>query len=816
MSSSQNLADFPDVHAKLQKPTKQSAFERQKAEAEAKRQREEAETAAVYEDFIKSFDRDDDDRGNTRGNHQSGGPVPSYGASVPGPSSRAGFGHLPPGGPSKRHFVATGLKSGPGSLGPPPSPFAKKRSFNDFSHSSRDRLQASNDHHAAPLSIPKAFNTSDDEEGGASVDRAEERAIAKPTLRLANLPPGTSPSTIKALLPSNLGAEDVKIQPPSNSSGSERRYAVAIVTLAQQTPANEIEAAVSSLQNRYLGYGYYLSLHRHLSSAVTSTTTLHHHLTSSAGESQPFGAKPVEAPKDPKEGLSQPGFKKGFAPPSSYNQPVAGVNRSKLLHVPVEAPKNIQTLRLINMVIEKVLEDGPEFEALLMSRSEVQREEKWAWIWDARNEGGVWYRWNVWEIISGGSTGQSKGRFIPLFDSSHAWKTPEKRLPFEHSTELQEFVSDSDYNSSDEEDIDGGEANRENGNENEAAFLNPLEKAKLSHLLARLPTSLSKLRKGDMARVTAFAVMHASRGVDEVVDIIVSNIKKPLSISKVNPDRKQGGADSVGTEEIASAEGYDVSAAMLIALYVVNDILSSSSTSGVRHAWRFRQLFENSLRDHKIFELLGAMAEKSGWGRLRAEKWKRSINLVLNLWEGWCVFPAQSQELFVHNFENPPVQKVENKAADPLKQSKWKVVEATKAEQVESPGDKAGDKDATSYGDPSNAEGQPVVDEDLNGEIIEDEDVDGEPIDEDDIDGEPTMDEDIDGEPMDEDTDADGDDMPPPTEVAENQNITKTTVEVASEGSNARDLPGGTGSIRKPRMRAADMFADSDESDEAK
>ena len=41
-------------------PTKKSQFERQKAEAEAKRLREEAETKAVYEDFIKSFDDEED------------------------------------------------------------------------------------------------------------------------------------------------------------------------------------------------------------------------------------------------------------------------------------------------------------------------------------------------------------------------------------------------------------------------------------------------------------------------------------------------------------------------------------------------------------------------------------------------------------------------------------------------------------------------------------------------------------------------------------------------------------------------------------
>ncbi|KAI5285444.1 hypothetical protein KEM55_000659, partial [Ascosphaera atra] len=51
--SSQNKAT-PKVSAPLRK----SLFERQKAEAQAKRQREKEETAAVYEDFVKSFEDD--------------------------------------------------------------------------------------------------------------------------------------------------------------------------------------------------------------------------------------------------------------------------------------------------------------------------------------------------------------------------------------------------------------------------------------------------------------------------------------------------------------------------------------------------------------------------------------------------------------------------------------------------------------------------------------------------------------------------------------------------------------------------------------
>lgn len=794
MPSEKDLSAFPDVQAKLQKPTKQSAFEKQKAEAEAKRQREAAETAAVYQDFLKSFDRDgdDDDGDDGRNDRQFGGQN--------APRPRPGLGGPPSApGASRRHFGTSGLKSGPGSLGPPPMSFGKKRSFQDFSRGgNRD---AHDDREASSLSVPKAFNTSDDEDREATKDRAEEKAIAKPTLRLVNLPPGTSPAAVKALVSEHLTVENVKVQSPSGPSASERKSTVAIVTLSQETPGNEIEAAVSSLQNRYLGYGYYLSLHRHLSSAVTGSSALGSLASSNTASSLPFGAQRVEQPSEPDDRRGQQGFHRGFAPPSSYNQAAGGVGRGGLFHVPVKAPSDIRIIQLINMVIEGVLEHGPEFEALLMSRPEVQREEKWAWIWDARSEGGVWYRWRLWEVITGAQNEKSRGKFVPLFDGSHAWKVPEKKLPFEYTTKLDEIVSDSDYNSSDDEDLDGEAHGEGQTNDNEKAFLSPLEKAKLTHLLARLPTTLSKVRKGDIARVTTFAIMHASRGVEEVVDIIVSNVEKPFSLTAANPNRKQAVA-----EEAHSGEGTDASGARLVGLYVVSDILSSSSTSGVRHAWRFRQLFEAALRDRKLFERLGMMAEKLGWGRLRAEKWKRSVNLVLNLWEGWCVFPAESQELFAHGFEHPPSLKVEVKAEDSQKKGKWKAVEAAESteplpglkKQVE-PGVRAGEDDV---------EGEPIEEDDVAGEPIEEDDVAGEPIEEDDVAGEPIDEDDIEGEPMDEDMVAE--DIAPHTSQPQDKDVAEKGNKGQAGHDGSETLKGG---VRKPRMRAVDMFADSDESD---
>ncbi|KAL7817209.1 hypothetical protein V8C26DRAFT_399681 [Trichoderma gracile] len=716
----------------------------------------------------------------------------------------------------------------------PPVPFAKKRSFNDFAKEPEGRPTLNFD------------DKSDDDE---MVDRAEEKAIARPTLRLSNLPPGISPATIKSLLPSHLTVEEVKIQPPAGPGGSERKCAVAIVTLSKETPATDMDATVSSLQNKYMGYGYYLSLHRHLSSAVSSTISA---LASSTSTSQPFGAKPVDQESSAaRNDHSRHGLQRGFAPPTSYSHGQAAVNRTNLLCVPVKPPRDIRMIRLINKVIEGVLEHGPEFEALLMSRASVQREERWAWLWDARSQGGVWYRWMLWGVITGSHLKQKKGKYVPLFDGGHAWKTPETGLRFEYTTKLDEFVSDEEFDSSEDEDFDG-DATRDGGPtaDEEKTFLNPLEKAKLVHLLSRLPTTIGKVRKGDIARVTAFAITHVSRGADEVVDLIISNVERPFSLAVTDLEKKKeakGGHQTSGAADdgATASENIDASAATLVGLYVVSDILSASSTSSVRHAWRYRQLLETALRSRKVFERLGMMAEKLGWGRLRAEKWKRSVTLVLNLWEGWCVFPVESHALFVSAFESPPSLKVQEKADEPVKKGKWKAVEAnqTPATALETPahgeavkdGDAVGKpvpEDEEAVGEPIEEEevvGEPIEEDDVDGEPIQDEDVDGEPMDDDDDDddvvGEPIEDEDVEGELISDDDDVDGEPMDEDDEDAGEASNPREAIQLGSESAKGADAPDAreTDAQAEPpstsraqprrRMRAADMFADSDHSD---
>lgn len=819
MSEKSDVKGFPDISSKLAAPPpKKSLFERQKAEAEAKKAREEAETAAIYEDFVKSFD---DDGASAETALQPGlRPQLASSTGVPGKRHFAGSNtrgaHSGPGslGPS------TSAKSGPGSLGQV-STFGRKRTYEDGEvqrRGGRHGMFAFDDSPREPSSMDAAsrFKSHDDDERNAD-SRAEDRAAAKPTLHLSSLPPGTSVAVIKALIPPVLTVDTVRILPsqqPQNASSTERKSSSAIVTLAKETPATDIDTAVNSLQNRYLGMGYNLAISRHLSSAaIGANMPLSSGLGSSVG--QPFGARPI--PQATSLNRAPPpghGHRGGFAPPTSYNSGSYGRHGQPPLQVSVQQPGDLKELKLIHKTLEALLTYGPEFEALLMSRQGVQKDPKWAWLWNARSTGGVYYRWRLWEILtdSPNKTQRHRARYggpvtQQVFENHAPWAPPEYHLKFEYITDLPEIVSDSDYDSSDEEDDDPERRRNFNGPgdavlESNAditidgiGYLSPLGKAKLIHLLERLPTSNTKLRKGDIARVTAFAIEHAGAGADEVVDVLTANILRPLACSvpeNENEENIEKAIDGEPAEDEPVSHDQskkDTSSASMVSLYLVSDILSSSSTSGVRHAWRYRSLFEVALRRYLVFETLGRLDRSLGWGRLKAEKWKRSVQSLLSLWEGWCVFPQDSQDHFANIFANPPLTEKEKELQ--AKEERRREREEEENRKARSRWKAIEEEDAT------------AVAED---EVMED--VDGMPLDDADLDGEVLTDENLDGEPMIDSSDEEG---------AAQDDVEMTEVELQPQAKDPTFVEAGQKrpAQRRQRPTAMDMFGDSDGSDSA-
>ncbi|KAF2457756.1 hypothetical protein BDY21DRAFT_390437 [Lineolata rhizophorae] len=807
---------YAALSSKLSAPTKKSLFERQKAEAEAKRAREAAETAAIYDEFVRSLGDDAHERGG-----------------LGHPSSRSQYSGPPLSGPRKRPYDVfeserTGKRPG-GIFGPDDSDDEHDDGVKASATYGGNKKESSWTGQASQLDAKTMFKTASDDEDeiAAAEAKAAERAAPKLTIHMSQLPPGTSQSVIRNLIPDNLVVDNVRaIPPPAEPEGTERRSASAIVTFAKDTPASVVDNAASAIHNKYMGFGFYLDASRHLSTAALDSKLTSASSLLKSSTSLPFGAQllPPSGPGSLAGSLSRapPPRSDRFAPPPSYGGSSSTYNSASLSSTPqhppaavvIRPPSDINQIRLIHRVVEGVFRHGPEVEAGLMALPDVQQSEKFAFLWDARSVAGMWYRWRLWTLVrdavpEGEEEDPDPARrlaargppTVQFFDAGPAFISPEKRkLEFEYVTKLEDFVDDTDYNSSDESDDEeparaggGGIA----GDENEKAYLGPLRYAKLLHLIRRLPTSTARLRRGDVARVSAFAVENATRGADEVVHTLINNVFRPLSWSAVNaaagPSKAANANGEADPEDPDAASGKeDPSGAKLIALYLVSDLLSCAATCGLRGAWRYRPLLEAELRRRHVFGHLGRLDRDLKWGRFRSDRWRAAVGKVFGLWDEWNVFMKDVLEGMKEEFAKPPLTKEEEQEERERRERE----ERARWRRVDSEG----------------AKRESEKREDVDGEPMEMNDADGMPMEEDDADGVPMEDDyDADGIPM-EDDDADG----IPMEEDEPEVSVKPTTEndkgvnTESEGVMGKEETAAA-KAKRNRMKAEDMFADSDE-----
>ncbi|KIW08377.1 uncharacterized protein PV09_01293 [Verruconis gallopava] len=693
---------FPELAQKLNAPVRKTAFERQKEEAEAKRKREEAETAAALKEFEESF-ADDAGQGqgnSTHNNHGGRGGLGLRGGMMPGPRRQFGSGNV--------------RASGPGSLPPPPISGRKRVYDGSFASTQlQDRGMFSYSDRSQNESRHTLQAASDSEEDVED----KEKAAPRQTLQLSDLPIGTTQDEILTLLHEHapkLKVDKVDLLPPPAPGNTSRKSLSAIVTMAEGTVNRDLDSAITTLQRLYLGLGHRLSVSRHLSSNLAGLGTGQ----APQHDVLPFGAKVLELEQHQprmRYNMAAPPPDQGFGP-GSFN---SASNHSLPSTVYVKVPSDLRQLKLINKTIEGLIKNGPEFEAALMQRPEVRSEEKWAWLFDSTSVGGVYFRWRLWYLTSGRFAEREEerneaGTQAPevLFRDEAPWQAPDRRPRFERVTQVEDFLSDPEYDEDEEEYSDNEESKKApelnlTGEASEAQYLNPLHRARLTHLLARLPTGPATLRRGDVARVSAFAFRHAGQAAEEVAQLLVANVAHPLSLTDANPyNHPSGGIEYVEedfsggendynseyeppeevvptTEEKVSTETKssdssvlgdikmedvqdekeDTSSAKLIGLYVISDVLHGCDTAGVRNAWKYKGLVEKAFKDQKIFEHLGRMEREMGWGRVKADRWRSRVMNLLDIWAGWSLYSTDTMQGFIDAFKNPPLTE-EEKAAD--------------------------------------------------------------------------------------------------------------------------------------------------------
>ncbi|KAH9825548.1 coatamer subunit protein [Teratosphaeria destructans] len=684
----EQVKEFPDVAHKLAVPKKLSAFEKDRLAAEEKRRRAESENAAALKAFEDSFaDEDDDDplagiaRGGAPGGPRGGG----GGGGGAGPGS--GYGSGP-----------AGARTGPGSLGPvpgapPPPPSMKRKRALDEMREAQEARREYDTVQNGERREPGTYGRHD------HVDEEQEEQRPRPTIQLSSLPPDMSPGKVEALLQGYVKVHSVTFEPPKHGYTGKRSL-TAIATLSAETEKSQIDATISALKDKYMGLGFYLSISQHLSSVA-----LHPSMTSATlgASAEPFGAekpRPTEGRHSLRHAPPPSEFRGGFAPPESYDSPARGPYGGYGMPAPPEALVNVQvpldigTVRAIHVLAERLLiEPDPlrvlEIEAALMADPAVKNDERFAFLYDSRSPAGVYYRHLLWGPDDVDQSVQeakkrAKGLDRVYGDTVIDFLPPYGQTPFPDLRNLADVVTDMDYNSSDEESDDGDDRRFNDGRDaaelapagdgNEKVHLSPLKRARLIHLLCRLPTSNARLRKGDVARITNFAITHAGEGAEEIVDLLLLNIEKPFNYSLAakyeEQDSEQDSDDYEPGDALptmpdsdaappAKKSDDDGSNSKLIALYIISDILSASSTAGAKNAWKYRQLFEAGFKARNPFCHLGRLDRDLGWGRLKAEQWKRKIGVVFGIWEGWSVFSGDVLEAFKKQFYEPPLTEEE-------------------------------------------------------------------------------------------------------------------------------------------------------------
>lgn len=823
MAGDEPPKEFPDVSQKLSAPKKLSQFERDRQAAEDKKRREEAETAKALKEFEDSFSRDNNDDDEFDG-------FPRFQPAPTGPRvSGSGFGGPPGrfGGPPR---------SGPGSLGPVPGlqpPNLKRKRALDEMREAQEAKRDQEDFTAEYMGRRQGREESTPQDH----DEEEHVDIAtRSTVQLSSLPPSTTEEDVKRLLRGHLEVHSVHLQPPTGPGSGGRKSLAAIVLLSSDTSTPQIDAAVSALKDKYMGRGYSLSISRHLSSTSLQPNMP---VTVSTLSAEPFGGQRIN--KDQLGGYSMRNAPppQTFAPPGSYQglvQPLSPANA----FVAVQPPLGMETIRAVHTLIGRLVSESDpdralELEAMLMALPEIQNDERFSFLYDSRSPAGVYYRfllWNddVFDTIQARKS-SARGPERILDDMVMDWLPPSGQVPFADLSSLGEVLNHESYLSDDEYDDDeetrlhngdkeGEKLPRPTGN----THLTPLQVAKFSWMLSHMPTSHTRLRKGQVAAVTSFAIKNARVGAEEIVNMLVLNIERPYNSSlcatfdkddatadeddDYEPDEELPTIESTPAADTRGDKGEpdDPSQVKLAALYLINDILHSCATAGATNAWKYRGLFETAFKQRKIFQYLGRLEKELGWGRMRSDNWKRKINALFEIWGQANVFALDVFDTLKKDFFDQPAN--ENAEAEITEEAKKEEKWMARFKRIDGVDASPAGSASPAPAPPTRTESLAAKTSDLDGTPMED--LDGEPMD--DIDGVPM--EDLDGIPMEE---LDGEpmegapmtDAPTETLPSEPSTTETKTSGFVIKGSNSSQPPAPE--PPKRRRLAEDMFADSDE-----
>ncbi|KAF2678480.1 hypothetical protein K458DRAFT_423170 [Lentithecium fluviatile CBS 122367] len=450
--------------------------------------------------------------------------------------------------------------------------------------------------------------------------RADESVYTTMVAKVSNLPRTMTPQDVEALF---AGFEKLKVVgveklPLSPLPGSRRgaRTAPMKITFDKDTKFVDLVDALNKLNDKkYLGDGHYLHIDRYLGDRGGSTRK----------QKEPFGAT-LHVSKHVSKGVAPPADLGG----NSRDRPREREEVNSRMLVTANAPPDLPTLKLIHQTIEGVINGGKEFEAVLMEDPRVREQERFAWLFDHKHPLNRYYRWTLHKILTSSTRPD-------VFHGEPEWKGPKESFKDEYATGLEDLIFSSD---------DGGE---KQDNEDEKpvrtmvsavddypsrpdtiyGVMRPKHRAALIWLLCSVPPA--HIKYDEVAPITAFAMEHATEGLDEVVDLLVTNIFQPFIYSEANPRKQQP------TSEDQARTRSQNPTLVINALRIISDVAMTSTKVGGA-CFRYRPVIGEQLVDRKVFEYLETLPSAFLLGQLSKTHYRDEIKATLDLWKDEKLF----------------------------------------------------------------------------------------------------------------------------------------------------------------------------------
>ncbi|CAI6340120.1 unnamed protein product [Periconia digitata] len=499
---------------------------------------------------------------------------------------------------ARRHFTGRpkSTKSGPGTLGPEPGA------------GSFPRLGGPGGFAAQQPQFGNAGSRGSAAHQGAQEENVFTTVVAK----ASNLPPAIDTRRVEELFAGFPSLNVVKVEritpsSPNSSSHKSRPSATMKITFDKDASARDLDDAMYRLNDkRYLGRGYYLHLDRYLGDYSKSTKQ----------PEAPFAATifDVELPK----GVAPP---PGLGGQSNRHQHIN--NSIKRSLITANAPPDVATMRLIHQTIEGVIEGGVEFEAALMQDDQVQKEERFAWLFDQTHPLNRYYRWRLHEIVS--TTARSD-----VFSRQPDWKGPNEVLMDEFASELGDLSQPQDQSESESEDEEKPKRMTVAAGDNYPGradtgygILSPRSRALLIWLLYTIPPTSAM--NEEVAAISQFAVHHATKGLGEVVEIIITNLFQPFALSPANPKNR------AETSEEDGVDAKRLPPLIATGLHLISDIIMTTSKEGGQ-CYKYRSVFGIQLKERKVFEYLETVPSRCRMGLVARNHFRADVNYILKIW----------------------------------------------------------------------------------------------------------------------------------------------------------------------------------------